>query len=53
MIKRDLIEFINAREGPHWDDVRRRMNKMQLKEKEKINNFIKKDKGEKTERMES
>jgi len=53
MLKRDLIEFINARTGSHWDDIRRRMSKMQLKEKEKINNFIKKEKGEKTEKMEN
>ena len=33
MPKKDLIGFINARVGPHWDDVRKRMSKMQTKEK--------------------
>ena len=45
MRKRDLLEFIKARVGSQWDDVRKRMQKMQLKEKEKINQFLsKKDK---------
>jgi DNA-binding CsgD family transcriptional regulator len=40
MTKRDLTEFIDARQGPHWDEVRKRIAKMQLKEKDKINNYL-------------
>jgi hypothetical protein len=35
MLKRELKEFIDARTGSQWDDVRKRMSKMQLKGKEK------------------
>lgn len=44
MTKRDLNSFIEGRVGPHWDDIRRRMKKMQVKEGEKINQYLKKDK---------
>lgn len=44
MRKKDLTTFIDERVGPNWDDIRRRMKKMNLKEKEKLNQFLKKDK---------
>lgn len=44
MSKKDLKSFIDARVGPHWDDIRRRMQKMQIKPRERITNFVKKDK---------
>ena len=40
MRKVDLTTFIDGRIGPHWDDIRRRMKKMQVKEKDKIDNFV-------------
>lgn len=43
MTKRDLNTFIEGRVGPHWDDIRRRMKKMQVKEVEKMSQFLKKD----------
>lgn len=44
MRKRELSSFIEGRVGPHWDDIRRRMKKMQVKEVEKMTQFLKKDK---------
>ena len=42
MRKRDLTQFIDARRGSEWDDIRRKMKKMNLKEKEKINKYFNK-----------
>lgn len=33
MLKRELKEFIDARTGEVWDDVRKKMGRMQLKSK--------------------
>lgn len=50
MLKRELKEFIDARTGEVWDDVRKKMGRMQLKSKEKISPFLtKKDKENKAE----
>lgn len=46
MPKKELISFIESRVGSHWDDIRRRMNKMAVKEKEKMTKFLKKEKSE-------
>lgn len=50
MRKKDLTSFIDERVGPHWDDIRRRMKKMQLKDREKLNQFLKKDKEKEPEK---
>lgn len=44
MTKKDLNAFIDSRIGEHWDLIRQRMKKMQVKEKEKMTRFLKKDK---------
>jgi hypothetical protein len=45
MTKKELIAFIDSRVGQHWDDIRKRMRKMQVKDKEKLSQFLaKKDK---------
>lgn len=48
MRKVDLTTFIDGRIGPHWDDIRRRMKKMQVKENDKIDNFVIKKKAKQT-----
>ena len=40
MTKRELVSFIDSREGSHWDDIRRRMRKMKVKEQEKMTQFL-------------
>jgi len=48
MTKRDLINFIDQRVGSQWDDIRRRMKKMQLKS---ITPFLsRKDKTDKSDK---
>jgi hypothetical protein len=48
MTKRDLLNFIDQRVGTQWDDIRRRMTKMQLKP---ITPYLhRKDKEEKSDR---
>ena len=50
MKKRELLSFIEARVGSHWDDIRRRMNKMSgVKENLKLNQFLKKEEKEEKE----
>lgn len=48
MTKRDLTNFIEARVGSQWDDIRKRMKKMQLKDKS-ITPFLKKEDKDKKE----
>ena len=47
--KKDLTAFIEARVGGYWDDIRRKMGKMQVKEREKMSKFLKKEKEEQAE----